>query len=127
VPPGNSLGFFVHDGLQTLGVSLLIEWDALVFVYRHGTSLASAAQIAHFIGYDQATTGAALDRLESLGLIRRLCGSDSQGMLLYHVSIPTDPSRHSCLMELLRLTEERTGRLAMLSHLRGGRHDPPTC
>jgi DNA-binding MarR family transcriptional regulator len=116
----------IHERLKILGVSLLAEWDALVFVYRHGTSLTSAAQIANLLGYDNAATGAALDRLESLGLIQRLRGSRSQGMRLYRFSMPTDPGRHSCLMELMSLTEKRTGRLLLLSHLHRGCHEPPT-
>ena len=36
-----------------VGISLLSEWDVLVFVYRHGASLTSAEQIARLIGYEK--------------------------------------------------------------------------
>ena len=62
----------VSERLETLGVSQLGQWDVLMFLYRHGTSLTSAAQIGRLLGNDKSAVGAALDRLESLGLIRAL-------------------------------------------------------
>jgi hypothetical protein len=50
-----------------------------------------------------------------LGLIQRSRGS--QGVRLYRISVPTDPSCYSCLMELMSLAENRDGRLLLLKHL----------
>jgi hypothetical protein len=49
VPLEGSGNFSVHECLATLGVSLLSEWDVLVFLYRHGASLNSVPQII-FLG-----------------------------------------------------------------------------
>ena len=107
----------VLERLQTLGVTLVIEWDALAFLYRHAASLGAAAQIARLIGYDKAEIAAALHRLEALGLIQR--SRDSQGIRLYRFSVHPEPSRHSCLLELMSLAQNRTGRLLLLKHLKG--------
>ena len=39
----------VAERLQALGVELLTEWDALVFLYRHAASLCTTAQIAQLL------------------------------------------------------------------------------
>jgi KaiC/GvpD/RAD55 family RecA-like ATPase len=118
--PGN---FPVQERLETLGVSLLSEWDALVFLYRHGASLASVAHIARLLGHAEAALGITLDRLESLGLVRHSFGAE--GLRLYRFSLPTDPVRLSCFVELIGLGEKRSGRLQLLSHLKHGRSEPP--
>jgi hypothetical protein len=113
--------FPVAERLEILGISLLSEWDVLVFLYRHGTILTSTAQIAHSLGHGSAPVIAALDLLESLGFIIRSRGS--QGIRLYRFSIPTAPARCSGFMELMILAEKRAGRLLLLQHLR--RDKPP--
>ncbi len=115
IPLEESHDVLVRERLETLGVSLLSEWDALVFVYCHGASLTRAAQIAQLLGDYRSAVSAALDQLESLGLIE--CSRGSQGISLYRFSIPTDCSRYSCFLELMRLAEERTGRRLLLKHL----------
>ena len=112
----------VLERLQALGITLLSEWDALAFLYHHSASLGTAAQIARLIGYDKAEIGAALHRLEALGLIQR--SRVSQGIRLYQFSSPPEPSRHSCLLELMSLAQNRTGRLLLLKHLKRPRHEP---
>jgi predicted transcriptional regulator len=106
----------VLERLQVLGVELLTEWDALVFLHRHAASLCTAAQIAQLIGYDRAEIGPALHRLEALGLIRR--SRVSQGIRFYRFSEPAEASRHGCLRELMNLTYDRAGRLLLLKHLK---------
>jgi biotin operon repressor len=120
-PAEKSNDFLVAESLESLGISLLSEWDALVFLYRHGTSLTSAAQIAHLLGYNTAALTAALDRLESVGFIVRSRGY--QGVRLYRFSVPKDPARCSCFIELMILAEKRPGRLLLLKHLQ--RDKPP--
>jgi DNA-binding MarR family transcriptional regulator len=118
MPSEEAEDFLVQENLKALGVSLLSEWDTLAFLYRHGTTLTSAAQIARLLGGDTASVSKALDRLESLELIQRSRGS--QDVRLYRFAVLTDPSRQSCLMELMSLAEKRTGRLLLLKHLRRG-------
>jgi hypothetical protein len=108
----------VGDRLETLGVSQLSQWDVLMFLHRHGTSLTNAAQIGRLVRGDKAAVGAALERLESLGLIQRSRGS--QGVRLYRISIPEDPLRYSCFLELISLAEKPGGRLQLLRHLQRG-------
>jgi DNA-binding transcriptional MocR family regulator len=120
-PAEKSNDFPVAERLESLGISLLSEWDVLVFLYRHGTILTSAAQIAQSLGHAIAPVIAALDRLESLGFIVRSRGS--QGVRLCRFSIPADAARCSGFMELMILAEKRQGRLMLLEHLR--RDKPP--
>jgi len=112
----------VVERLQALGVALLSEWDVLVFIYRRLTTLGTGAQISRLIGHDKAETGAALDRLEELGLVQR--SRDSRGTRLYKFSMPSEPSHNSCLLALMSLTQNRTGRLLLLKHLKRPRHEP---
>jgi circadian clock protein KaiC len=116
--------FPVPERLEALGVSSLSEWDALVFLYRHGTSLASVGHIARLLGHGEAALGTALDRLESLGLAQHSLGAE--GRRLYRISVPIDPVRRSYFVDLMGLAETRTGRLRLLSHLQHGRSEPPT-
>jgi hypothetical protein len=106
----------IIERLEVLGVEFLTEWDALVFLYRHAASLCTPAQIAHLIGYDKSEIGAALYKLETLGLIQR--SRVSQGIRFYRFSAPVEPSRHSCLLELMNLAQDRRGRLLLLKHLK---------
>ena len=104
------------EGLHALGVVNLTEWDALSFLYCHAASLCTAAQIAHLIGYDKGEIGAALHKLEAIGLLQR--SRVSHGIRFYRFSAPTEPSRQSCLLELMNLARNRTGRLLLLKHLK---------
>jgi hypothetical protein len=106
----------VLERLQVLGVELLTEWDALVFVYRHAASLCTAAQIAQLIGYDKAEIVAALQKLERLGLLQR--SRVLQGIRFYRISAPAEPARQSGLLELMNLGQNRAGRLLLLKHLK---------
>lgn len=103
--------------LNTLGVACLAEWDVLAFIYLHGTSLASAEQIARLLGYNKAIVGAALDFLTTSSLIRR--SRNSQGARLYQLAaaVPGD-SRQRILEELMTVMDDRAGRLLLIRHLR---------
>jgi predicted transcriptional regulator len=118
----NSQDDVVLSHLRTLGVALRSELDALAFLYYHAASLGTTAQIARLIGYDKAEIGAALHRLESLGLIQR--SRASQGIRMYRFSVPPEPSRHSSLLAVMNLAQNRTGRLQVLKHLRRRNHEP---
>jgi hypothetical protein len=115
VAPKKSADLPVLELLKNLSLSTLREWDVLAFLHRHGTSLTNAAEIALLLGGNKAGISAVLDRLASLGLIQRSRGI--QGVRLYRISVPADPSRCSSLMELMSLSEDRDGRLLLLKHL----------
>ena len=74
--------------LHKAGLSLLCEWDVLVFLYRHHASLASAEQIARLIGYPSFAVGKALEKLEAQGLIWR--SRSSQGVRFYQFVFSED-------------------------------------
>ena len=80
----NNAELSVQSCLEGIGISLLSEWDVLVFVYRHGASLASTDQIARLLGYQSAVVGGALDRLERKKLVER--SRPSQGVRFYRIS-----------------------------------------
>jgi hypothetical protein len=111
----------VPELLQPLGVSLITEWDALAFLYNHSSCLSTPAQIAGLIGHGQAEIGAALRQLEEMGLIQR--SRNAQGTRLYKFSEDLDPARHSCLLQLMSLARNRTGRLTLLKHLKRPRQE----
>jgi len=112
----------VSQRLKALGLTQLSEWDVLTFVYRHASSLCTATQIAALIGYDKVEIGAALNRLEALGLIER--SRMSQGIRIYQFLEPAEPGRRSSLIELKNLAQHRAGRLLLLKHLKSPRHEP---
>ncbi len=107
--------------LQSLGLSLVTELDTLAFLYSHSVCLCTAAQIAGLIGYEEAEIGSALHRLEEVGLIHR--SRNAEGRRLYRFSEPSESERHSCLRDLMSLTQNRTGRLLLLKHLRRPRQE----
>ena len=103
--------------LSILGISDLAEWDVMTFIYHHGTSLSSAEKIASMLGYSKASVGTALDSLTSDGLVYR--SRNSHGARIYHLAAPMpDDARRSSLEELLKIVEERAGRLVLVKHLR---------
>ena len=113
---GKSLDIPVAECLKTLGISLLVEWDVLIFLHRHQFSLASAEQIARLLGYPSTVVGDALDKLESLNLVQR--SRSSQGVRLYRsVFSEVHISPKSCFQQLMSLAENRTGRLLLVKNL----------
>jgi DNA-binding MarR family transcriptional regulator len=106
------------DGwLKTLGIASLCQWDVLVFLYRHQTSLVGANLIAHLLGYASDPVVAALDVLASLGLVER--SRVSQVARLYQHIVPSDPQRRDAWTALLPLASHRAGRVRLARHLRG--------
>jgi DNA-binding MarR family transcriptional regulator len=107
----------IHECLEDLGVSLLGDWDVLMFLYRHQFSLANADQIARLLGHPSKAVGEALERLESQALIQR--SRSSQGARFYRFKFSEAQSApESCLRRLLSLAETRAGRLFLIKHLR---------
>ena len=113
----NELDIQVEGWLKTLGIESLCQWDMLVFLDRHQSSLVSAEHIARFLGYATAEVVAALDSLESSGLVDR--SRVSQGVRLYQVTAPADPTRRDALERLMTLVDSRTLRVLQARRLRG--------
>ena len=57
--------------LSTWGISLLEEWDLLVFLHRHRKSLLTVEQISSLLGNDRTAVHKALRKFETAGLVRR--------------------------------------------------------
>jgi biotin operon repressor len=113
----------VEGWLKTLGIDSLCQWDVLVFLYRHQSSLVSAEHIARFLGYGTAEVVAALDSLESSGLVER--SRVSQGVRLYQLTEipPTSASEAGesgvgrALERLMTLVDSRTLRVLQARRL----------
>jgi DNA-binding MarR family transcriptional regulator len=106
----------VKNCLESVGISLLSEWDVLAFVYRHGVSLTSIGQIACLVGYESTVVAGALDRLERERLIER--SRESQGVRFYRLFASMDAKRRHCLQQLISLSEGRAGRLLLANRLK---------
>jgi DNA-binding MarR family transcriptional regulator len=102
--------------LESVGISLLCELDALAFVYRHRTSLTSVDEIARLIGYESAIVGGALDRLEREKLIER--SEPSHGAHFYTILASPNAGRQRCLQQLLSLSQTRAGRVLLVKRLK---------
>ena len=107
----------VEGWLKTLGIESLYQWNVLVFLDRHPSILVSTDHIAHFVGYATAEVVAALDSLESSGLVER--SRVSQGVRLYQLTAPADPTRRDALERLMTLADSRTVRGLLAQRLRG--------
>ncbi len=107
----------VEGWLKTLGIESLCQWDMLVFLDRHPSILVSTDNIALFVGYATAEVVAALDSLESSGLVVR--SRVSQGVRLYQLTAPTDPTRRGALEGLMTIADSHTGRLLLARRLGG--------
>ena len=101
----------VEGWLKTVGIESLCQWDVLVFLDRHPSILVSTEDIARFLGYATAEVIAALDSLESSGLVER--SRVSQGVRLYQLTAPADPTRRDALERLMTLADSHTVRLLL--------------
>ena len=103
--------------LNTLGIAQLAEWDVLAFIHHHGTSLASAEKIAALVGYTRIVVGSALESLTAKGLVQRSRHSHSVRFYQSAEMPPGDPLRIA-LEGLVKIADDRRGRLLMVTHLR---------
>lgn len=108
---GNALELSVQAGLESMGISLLMDWDILIFLYHHDMTLSSADQMARLLCCESTRIDSALDRLECQKLIESSRSSGSARF--YRVVVSSDRSRESSFHELLSLTANRTGRLML--------------
>ena len=112
----------VEGWLKTLGIESLCQWDVLVFLYRHPISLLGAEYLACLLGYASGPVVAALDVLESLGLVER--SRVSQGVRLYRFTVPADPQRGDASEQLFAPANLRAGRVVLCKKLRAGDRTP---
>ena len=89
-----------------------------MFQYRHQSSLVSAELIARFLGYATAEVVAALDGLESSGLVGR-SRTSHQGVRLIRVTASADLTRRDALERLMTLADSHTVRLLLARRLPG--------
>jgi len=108
----------VEGWLKTLGIESLCQWDVLVFLYRHQSMLVRIEHIARFLGYATAEAVAVQDSLESSGLVERSRVSH-QGVRLYQLTAPADPTRRDAFERLMTLSDSHTVRLLLGRRLRG--------
>ena len=116
----------VGGWLKALGIEVLCQWDVLVFLYRHQTSLLGADHLARLLGYATEPVVAALDVLESAGLVER--SRVSQGARLYRFTAPPPEGgngRGEAFERLLALAGHRAGRLLLSRQMRRGDRTPP--
>src|SRR5262245_16022717 len=95
----------VAGWLHTLGVASLCQWDVLVFLYRHQTTLLGAANLARLIGYPSDSIVVALDSLEALKLVAR--SRVSQSARMYQFSILLSSPRDEVFARLQALADHR--------------------
>ena len=109
----------VEGWLKTLGIESLCQWDVLVFLYRHQPTLVRAEYMSRLLGNTTAEDVAALDSLESSGLVQP--SRVSQGVRLYQLTAPADPTRRDALGRIMTLADSHTVRLLLGRRLRGKR------
>ncbi len=98
--------------LNTWGISSLDEWDLLIFLNRHRTSLTTVEQISRLLGYEVPVIITALDKMEKTGLVRR--SRSSQGVRFYHFGEVIDSSKQDFFEFLLKLLQEPEVRSLMV-------------
>jgi hypothetical protein len=108
----------VTGWLQTLGVVSRCQWDVLVFVACHQTTLLGAADLARLLGYAPEAVVTALEGLETLALIER--SRVSQGARLYQCRVPPDSPRGAAFARLQTLAATRAGRVLLTQQWRQG-------
>jgi DNA-binding MarR family transcriptional regulator len=102
--------------LTTVGITSRCQWDVLVFLARHQTTLLGAADLARLLGYPSDAIVVALDGLETQALVTR--SRVSQGARLYHCCVLPDGPRQAALAHLLTLAADRVGRVRVAQQLR---------
>lgn len=101
---------------EILKIYHIAEWDVLAFLSRHGSTLASAEQIARLLGHSRVTVGSALDLLTTAGLVQRSRSSNGVRLYRFDSFMASDSLRFS-LKELMKVANDRKGRLLFIRHL----------
>ena len=108
----------VAEWLKAIGINEIAQWDVLLFLHRHRNALLNTENIARLMRYKTGPLIAALDSLETLGMVER--SRLSQGARLYQLT-PLGGPRARAFIELLNLSESRAGLLKVAESLRGMR------
>jgi hypothetical protein len=106
----------IQSCLESLGISSMCEWDALVFVCSRRVSLIRTDQIASLIGYENTAVSTALDLLERETIIER--SQPSQGVSFCQILPSMDAARQTCLLQLVSLSKTRAGRILLAKQLK---------
>jgi DNA-binding MarR family transcriptional regulator len=112
LPPDTEVAGWLH----TLGVVTRCQWDVLVFLCRHQSTLLGAADLARLLGYASDEIVVALDALDTLELVER--SRVSQGARLYQCLVPLTTPRREAFARLQDLAEYRAGRVLLAQQLR---------
>jgi hypothetical protein len=112
----------VADWLKTLGVESQCQWDMLIFLYRHQTTLVGSDYLAQLLGYATEAVVAALDVLASLGLVDR--SRVSQGARFYQFTAPSSAPSDDAFQRLVTFAGHRAGRVALCRLLPRGDRSP---
>jgi hypothetical protein len=94
--------------LATWGISVLEEWDLLVFLCRHQNSLLTVEQISMLLGPGTPAIRQALRTSETAGLIR--CSRSSQGIRFYRLAASVDRARQDAFELLVSLLKNPLAR-----------------
>jgi hypothetical protein len=113
----NQLDLQVEGWLKILGIESLFQWDVLVFLYRHQSTLVRAEHIARLLGDSTAEVVAALESLESAGLVQP--SRVSRGVRWYQLTAPAHPSSRAVFWRLMSLADNPNVRLLLGRRLRG--------
>jgi len=108
---GNPLEPFARECLESLGISLLLDWDILIWLNRRGETLLGVDQIARMLQCEFQRVGSGLDRLESRKLIES--SRSSRGVRFYRAVISPHSFRQGRFRQLADLTDSRAGRLTL--------------
>jgi hypothetical protein len=106
----------VTGWLHSLGLVSRCQWEVLVFLSLHYSTLLGAADLARLMGYASHEIIAALDTLEALGLVER--SRVSQGARWYWFYIPLDTPCHKAFAQLQALAGHRAGRMLLAQQWR---------
>jgi DNA-binding MarR family transcriptional regulator len=112
LPPDTEVAGWLH----TLGVVTRCQWDVLLFLSRHQSTLLGAAHLARLLGYASTAIVVALDVLETLALVER--SRVSQGARLYRCLVPHTSPRREAFAQLQALAVHRAGRVLLARQLR---------
>jgi hypothetical protein len=118
LPPDTEVAGWLH----TLGVVSHCQWDVLVFLARHQTTLLGVESLAQLLGYAPELIVAAVEGLESLALVTR--SRVSQGARLYECMVPPTSPCGVAFARLQALADHHAGQVLVATQLQRGDRPP---
>ena len=94
----------IEECLATWGISVLEEWDLMVFLHRHRNSLLTVEQISLLLGSGTPAVSQALRKLETTGLVR--FSRSSAGVRFHRLVASVSESRQDCFELLVNLLKK---------------------